>query len=81
VESLGDLGTEVTMLDHRTNLRLGECSHPREHDAQAFLLNGAVSMGTWECAGLNPEYDGRGHLLGVWKIMRCGCTYVSVSVL
>lgn len=55
------------------------CGDPREHAAQEFLLRGACLMGTWEVAGIIPE-SVNGALVGGWKVMRCGCTFVALLV-
>ena len=59
------------------------CDNAREHNAEAFLLDGAVSMGTWEVAGLKAEACANRRcscVAGYWKVMRCGCVFAAVAM-
>jgi len=61
--------------------RVHRCSDFREHEAEAFLLSGACVMGTFEAAGLIVERCSDCECVaGVWKVMRCGCTFVAEFV-
>lgn len=58
-----------------------KCSSEREHDAERFLLEAAIYGLPLEAVSytLNIEEDRQGHVWA-WKIMRCGCVFVSAEV-
>ena len=61
--------------------RIHRCSDSREHEAESFLLSGACVMGTFVAAGLHVELcRDCSCVAGVWKLMRCGCTFVAEFV-
>jgi hypothetical protein len=72
----GLLNTEVLYVSSVPQSR--SCVNFIDHEHQAFCLQGALIMGTGEAAGLIPEYDLDGSLLGYWKRLRCGCLFVSL---
>ena len=54
------------------------CSDPDGHSLQRFLLDAAAIAGTLDdyfvCVERNPD----GNILGYWRIMRCGCTWLAL---
>jgi hypothetical protein len=54
------------------------CASPPDHDWERFLLDGAARMGTVaNSANINVELCECGAVMGYWKIMRCGCTWLA----
>lgn len=65
------------MAKHSRKVSPYRCSASSEHELERWCLEQAISLGTWSNAGLNAEYV-RGQLDGLWKVMRCGCTFVAL---
>lgn len=56
------------------------CVGPKEHRAEAWALTECLKSGDPQrinFAGLHAEMVGS-QLVGVWKVMRCGCMFVAV---
>lgn len=55
------------------------CASPLEHSQRVWALTECLKSGEpgrWFAAGLMVEHDCRGHLLGAWKRMQCGCLFI-----
>jgi hypothetical protein len=60
--------------------RLARCRNSREHGQEDFALRGAVALGYADAVGLHGEVCPGCSSLSYWKILRCGCVFVSEAV-
>ena len=60
--------------------RVQRCTNSREHGREDFALRGAIALGNADAVGLHGESCVGCSALSYWKILRCGCVFVSDAV-